>query len=308
MDRGDITPEVIQRLLEEQFPEWAHLPLKPVEPNGWDNITMRLGDTMSVRLPSAEKYSSQVEKEHAWLPVIRNHVPVDIPHPLGKGQPGAHFPRPWSVYEWLPGEQVSADRIPDLERLAEDVSDFLMALYQVDTTGAPAAGRHSFYRGADPSNWDESARMAIAALSDVIDEPLATEVWETTLESRWTGAPAWYHGDMSAGNLLVRDGELSAVIDFGTCGVGDPACDLVIAWSLFHGASRESFRRGVNLDDDTWARARGWMLWKAAITLRDARDETPDEVDTAGKQFGWRVGAQQVLEDVLAEHTQTSAR
>lgn len=308
MDRNEITAELVRRLLAEQFPEWADLPLTPVERSGWDNITMRLGETMSVRLPSADMYATQVDKEHAWLPRIRDHVSVDVPRPLGKGRPSDLFPRPWSVYAWLPGEQVAVDRVHDLERLAADVAHFLNTLYRVDTTGGPAAGLHSFYRGAVPGHWDESARTAIDALGDVIDTSLATDVWETALSSTWSAAPVWFHGDMSAGNMLARDGRLSAVIDFGTCGIGDPACDLVVAWSLFEGASREAFRRALDLDDDTWARARGWMLWKAAITLRQAREEAPAEAGTAGAEFGWRVGAQQVLDDVMAEHSSLTTR
>ncbi|GLX01447.1 aminoglycoside phosphotransferase family protein [Microtetraspora sp. NBRC 16547] len=307
MHKSEITQVLIRQLLEEQFPQWASLPIRPVERDGWDNLTMRLGDTMSLRFPSAEMYASQVEKEHRWLPVLRDHLPVTIPNPLGKGVPGCGFPRPWSVYEWLPGHHATVDRVSDLAELARDLSRFLTALYQIDATGGPEAGLHSFYRGASPVHWDESARTAITALADVIDAPLAMTVWRTALSSSRDGSPVWFHGDMSAGNLLVRDGKLSAVIDFGTCGVGDPACDLVIAWSFFHGESREEFRRGLALGDDTWARARGWMLWKAAITLRDAREETPDQVDNAGMQFGWRVGAIQVIEDILAEHRQYTA-
>lgn len=307
MDRNAITPDLIRELLEEQFPQWAQLPIRPVERPGWDNITMRLGDTMSVRLPSAEMYSAQVEKEHRWLPSLRRYLPVDIPRPLGRGEPGSRFPRPWSVYEWLPGHHATVDRVPDLVGLAVELGRFLAALYAVDGTGGPAAGRHSFYRGASLSHWDESAWTAIDALADVIDAPGATEVWKTAQESSWTGSPVWYHGDMSAANLLVQGGRLSAVIDFGTCGVGDPACDLVIAWSFFHGDSRAAFRREVSLDDATWARARGWMLWKAAVTLQHAFVETPDLMGSAGMQFGWRTGALQVIEDVLAEHRHATA-
>lgn len=263
---------------------------------------MRLGNTMSVRLPSAPMYSSQVEKEHRWLPELRGHLPVDIPRPLAMGEPGPHFPRPWSVYEWLPGDQATVERVPDPVMLADDLTGFLNALSSIDATGGPAAGLHSFYRGAGPSSWDDSARTAISALTGVIDAPQALAVWEAALSSRWTGDPAWFHGDLSAGNLLVQNGKLSAVIDFGSCGVGDPACDLVIAWSFFHGASRETFRRGLDLDDAIWARARGWMLWIAAVTVQDARAETPDDVASGGLQFGWRTGALQLMQEVIAEH------
>lgn len=225
MHKSEITIELIKQLLEEQFPQWAELPIRPVEKDGWDNLTMRLGDTMSVRFPSAEMYSPQVEKEHRWLPVLRQHLPVAIPNPLGKGVPGAGFPRPWSVYEWLPGQQATPQRVSDPVRMAEDLSGFLTAMHQIDATGGPKAGLHSFYRGAGPAHWDDSAR---SALTDLIDASAAFDVWQTALSTEWDAAPVWFHGDMSGSNLLVRDGKLSAIIDFGTCGVGDPAA----IWSL----------------------------------------------------------------------------
>lgn len=302
MDKSEITPELIRLLLREQFPQWAALPIRPVDKDGWDNLTMRLGDTMSVRFPSADMYASQVAKEHRWLPALAPHLPVPIPHPLGKGRPGPRFPRPWSVYEWLAGRPAVPQAVADPVRLAEEVGGFLTALHRIDATGGPAAGEQSFYRGAGPGHWDESARAAIGALDDLIDAPAALDLWQTATSSDWDAPPVWFHGDMAGSNLLVRDGRLSAVIDFGTCGVGDPACDLVIAWSLFHGESRESFRRIVALDEQTWARARGWMLWKAAVTLRNARRDSPDRIDDAGLQFGWRVGALALIDDILTEH------
>ncbi|WP_353650437.1 aminoglycoside phosphotransferase family protein [Nakamurella sp. A5-74] len=301
MHKNQITIELITQLLEEQFPQWADLPIRPVEKDGWDNLTMRLGDSLSVRFPSADMYTPQVEKEHRWLPLLRPQLPFPIPIPLGRGVPSDRFPRPWSVYHWLPGQQATPQRVSDPVRMAEDVSGFLNALRRIDATSGPRAGLHSFHRGDSPAHWDDSARTAITALADLIDTSAALAIWDTALNSAWNAPPVWFHGDMSGGNLLVRDGGLSAVIDFGTCGVGDPACDLVIAWSFFRGAGRDAFRRGVALDEDTWARARGWMLWKAAITLQDAREEAPDRIEQAGVQFGWRTGALELIEDVLSD-------
>ena len=298
--KRDITPHLIRNLLADQFPQWAELAIRPVDRDGWDNLTVRLGDHLSVRFPRGEDYAAQVEKEQRWLPVLRDQLPVAIPNPVGKGEPGRGFPRAWSIYEWLPGQSATTDQVADRVRFAEDLGAFLTALYRVDATGGPAAGWHCFYRGADPGHWDESARAAITAVSDLIDARAATKLWEAALASTWTAPPVWFHGDVTPANLLVRDGHLSAVIDFGTCGVGDPACDLVIAWSFFEGESRAAFRRAVGFDDDTWARARGWMLWKAAVTLREVRDETPDDIDTAGAQYGWRAGARDLIEDILA--------
>jgi aminoglycoside phosphotransferase (APT) family kinase protein len=297
--KRDITPDLIRKLLADQFPQWAELPIRPVDRDGWDNLTLRLGDHLSLRLPRGEDYAAQVEKEQRWLPILRNQLPIAIPNPVGKGEPGHGFPHAWSIYEWLPGHSATIDRVADRVRFAEDLGGFLNALYRINATGGPAAGWHSFYRGADLGHWDESARAAFTAVSDLIDAQAATKVWEAALTSTWSAPQVWFHGDMAPANLLVRDGCLSAVIDFGTSGVGDPACDLVIAWSFFEGESREAFRRTVAFDDDTWATARGWMLWKAAVTLREVRQETPGHIGTAGAQYGWRAGAQELIEDVL---------
>lgn len=302
MDKSEITVELIRGLLAEQFPQWVELPIRPVEKDGWDNLTVRLGETMSVRLPSADMYASQVDKEQRWLPFLRPQLPVAIPIPLGRGEPGAGFPRPWSVYEWLPGQQAALTRIADPVDMAEDVAGFLTALFRIDATQGPRAGLHSFHRGSGLEHWDESARTAIDDLADLIDVATARDLWRTARMSQWDRPPVWFHGDMSGSNMLVRDGNLSAVIDFGTSGVGDPACDLVIAWSFFHGAGRQAFRQRLGLDDDTWARARGWMLWKAAITLHSARAETPDQLADAGLQFGWRTAALELIEDLLSDY------
>jgi len=263
----DITPQLVHQLIAEQFPQWAHLPIKPVEPGGWDNRTFHLGKSMSVRLPSAEGYAPQVEKEHRWLPILEPHLPLPIPVPLARGVPGSGYPWPWSVYGWLEGQNATLESIDNLEHFATDLGQFLSALEKIDSAGGPPPGQHSAYRGGPLTFYDLKTRQAIDMLEGEIDSQAATKVWETALSSSWQGEPVWFHGDVAAGNLLVRDGKLSAVIDFGCAGVGDPACDLVIAWTLFFGKSREAFRAALPLEPETWARGRGWALWKALITL-----------------------------------------
>ncbi|MEQ7127669.1 aminoglycoside phosphotransferase family protein [Actinopolymorpha sp. B11F2] len=289
-----------------QRPQWAGLAIRPVVPDGNDNTTMRLGDDKSVRLPSAEKYSAQVDKEHRWLPTLAAQVPLAIPQPLAKGVPGCGFPRPWSVYRWLPGEHVTGDGITDPIELARDLSRFLTALYQIDPTGGPEPGPHNFSRGGDLQAFDRRCRGAIADLSDIIDAPCATEAWEAALANTRAAPSVWFHGDMNSTNLLVRDGRLSAVIDFGCMGVGDPACDLVIAWTLFSQESREVLRHAMALDEGMWARARGWMLWQALIQIASARRAGASDTELVRLQFGWRENPVRVLEDVLDDHLQHS--
>jgi aminoglycoside phosphotransferase (APT) family kinase protein len=296
VDKADITPELVSSLVAAQFPRWAHLPITPVTLDGWDNRTFRLGDRLSVRLPSADAYAPQVEKEQRWLPVLAPHVPLPIPEPVATGLPGPEFPRPWSVYRWLPGEPATVDRIDDLSRFADDLSAFLRALYEIDPAGGPAAGSHSFCRGGPVSTWDRETRDAISALDTEIDAVAATEVWEAALAAKWQGPPVWVHGDVTGSNLLVLDGRLGGVVDFGCSAVGDPACDLTIAWTLFSGGSRDVFRSRLPLDDGTWARARGWALWKGLITLLPGGAQADD----AARRFGWRLGARGIVEEVLA--------
>jgi len=302
VDRAAIDAALVTKLVAAQFPQWAHLPVSAVELNGWDNITFRLGDDMSVRLPSADPYVAQADKEHRWLPVLAPQLPLPIPEPLAQGVPGGGFPRPWSVYRWRAGEHAIVERIPDLNRFATDLAAFLAALYRIDPAGGPPAGEHSFFRGGPLTTYDAETRATISALAGEIDTGLATEVWETALAATWEGAPVWVHGDVAAANLLVVDGALSAVIDFGCSAVGDPACDVTIAWTFFFDENREAFRDGLPLDDDTWARGRGWALWKALITHLGALRTNPAHADRAGRSMGWRPSARHVIDDVLAEH------
>jgi aminoglycoside phosphotransferase (APT) family kinase protein len=301
MKEAAITPRLVSRLVAAQFPQWAALPVIPVEHDGWDNTTFRLGDELSVRLPSADAYVAQVEKEHRWLPILAPQLPLPIPEPLAKGAPGEGFPRPWSVYRWLTGEHATVKRVPDLTRFATDLADFLTGLYKIDPSGGPVPGQHSFFRGGPLTTYDSETREAIAALEGEIDTDAAAEVWEAALAATSHGPSLWIHGDIVASNLLVVDGRLSAVIDFGCSAVGDPACDVAIAWTFFFGDSREAFREGLPLDEPTWARGRGWALWKALITLVKAREASGSQQDLAERRMGWRLSARHVVAEVLAD-------
>ncbi|MEV5727145.1 aminoglycoside phosphotransferase family protein [Streptomyces pharetrae] len=277
--RAGIDAGLVKRLIAAQFPEWSGLPVVPVEVDGWDNRTYRLGEGMTVRLPTAAGYAPAVDKECEWLPRLAPSLPVAVPPVLAKGVPGEGYPHPWSVRGWLPGETATPRRIADMARFATDVAEFVLALQRCDPTGGPLAGAHSWYRGASPAHYDEETRRCIAALGGRVDTARATEVWQAALDADRLGTPVWFHGDIAANNLLVTGGQLSAVIDFGTSGVGDPACDLVIAWTMFRDDSREAFRRTVGQDDGTWARARGWALWKALLTLTECADPQDERVD-----------------------------
>lgn len=302
MEKADITPALVRCLLASQFPELVDLPVSTVELDGWDNTTFRLGDNMSVRLPSADDYVAQVDKEHRWLPLLADHLPFSIPQPLARGIPECGYPRPWSIYRWLEGQHATIERIADLTEFAIALAEFLAALYTIDTTGGPPAGRHSFFRGGPLSTYDAETRATIGELADEIDTDAATQVWEGALSATWSRRPVWVHGDVAPTNLLVVDGRLSAVIDFGCSAVGDPACDTVIAWTFLSGPSREAFRAHLPVDAATWTRGRGWALWKALITYAEGLRRRPHNAHLVGLRFGWRHSARSVIYDLLAEH------
>ncbi len=261
---------LVQQLIATQFPEWTGLALEPVPQGGWDNRSFRLGQTMLVRLPSAAGYAPAVEREQRWLPLLAPRLSQPIPVPLAAGRPGSGYPWRWSVYRWLDGETALPERIGDLQQFAQDLALFLRSLHGVCAEGGPVAGKDNYYRGAPLAVYDAEARAAIATLASRLDAAALTAVWDAALASTWTQAPLWVHGDISVGNLLVREGRLCGVIDFGQLCVGDPACDLVPAWTLFDLTSRALFRATMALDDATWARGRGWVLWKALITAAQA--------------------------------------
>ena len=272
---------LVRRLIAAQFPHWAHLPVTPALHSGWDNRMFRLGADMSVRLPSAEGYAPQVAKEQQWLPFLEPRLPLPIPAPLALGRPSSDYPWSWSVYRWLEGDSAAVAVPDDLEQLALDLAGFLNALQRVDATSGPPPGRHSAYRGGPLLHYDAETRAAIRALGAAIDGLAALALWERALESAWNSSPVWFHGDVALGNLLVTDGRLSAVIDFGCAGVGDPACDTVIAWTNFSGQSRAAFQSALHADEATWTRGRAWALWKALITVAEHASSNPAKAASA---------------------------
>lgn len=260
-----IDSELVRRLVTAQFPQWSGLPIRPVDNGGWDNRTFHLGTGMAVRLPSAEAYAVQAAKEHLWLPRLAPALPFPIPSPLALGEPQFDFPWQWTIYPWLEGEVATPERVTDLEAFAADIVRFLSALQAADPANGPASGAHNFFRGGPLAVYDPEVRRALSQLDGQLDTGKAATLWKSALASSWRFPAVWVHGDVSPGNLLVREGRLAAVIDFGNLGVGDPACDLAIAWTFFSGKGRSTFFDRAGFDPGTWARARGWALWKALI-------------------------------------------
>ncbi len=283
----DVT--LVRRLLAGQFPQWAELSIDPVVSYGTDHDIYRLGDHLAARLPRIAWATKQAAKEAEWLPKLAPHLPLAIPVQLAMGQPAEGYPFEWSVYEWLPGENAN-DTIDDLDQVAVDLAAFVTALRGVDATDAHPRPPGS--RGSPLAELDKHVRRAIAELGDRIDADAALRSWEESLSaSAWDGEEVWVHGDLLPGNLLVVDGRLSAIIDFGCLNVGDPACDLQPAWNVFAGGSRTRYRAEVEADDASWVRGRGWALYQAVMALPYYWDTNPGMIRQASH----------ALEQVLAD-------
>jgi aminoglycoside phosphotransferase (APT) family kinase protein len=275
-DEVDIDVSVAGRLLALQFPQWADLPIVPVHSAGTDNAIFRLGNDMAVRLPRIRGATGQVEKEHQWLPRLAPLLPLAIPVPLAKGMPAEGYPWHWSVYRWLEGETATIARIADPRQAATTLGEFVDALQRIDPTGGPPPRASNSFRGVPLAMRDSPTRAAIATLNSTLDADAVTAVWEAALQvPAWNGPAVWLHGDLQSGNLLAQHGRLSAVIDFGCLGVGDPACDVMVAWTYLSAKTRPAFRAALPVDDATWARGRGWALSFGLIALPYYQDINP---------------------------------
>ncbi|MGH9213881.1 MAG: aminoglycoside phosphotransferase family protein [Acidimicrobiales bacterium] len=258
----DIDAELVERLIAAQFPEMADLPITEVRSTGTVNAIYRLGDHLCARLPRLAEWAGSLQHELTWLPKLTPHLSLRIPEPVATGHPTSRYPFTWAIYRWIDGQPYQDDLVHDERQAADHLAQFVAELRRVDPAGAPRGGRRPL------SQLDAMTRMAIESSSDVIDSDAATAVWERALRApAWNGAPVWIHTDLLRPNLLVDNGRLWAVIDFGGVGVGDPAADLIAAWSVFNRTGRETYRNALAVDDDTWNRARGYALAQAAMII-----------------------------------------
>jgi aminoglycoside phosphotransferase (APT) family kinase protein len=258
IDELEIDEALVRRLLGDQFPEWVDLPLRRIEPMGTVNAIFRLGNELSVRLARREGPTQPGGKEYDWLPKLAPLLPVEIPVPVAQGHPTGDYPWFWEIHRWVEGETVPVEEI-DAMQAARDLAALVAALQQVSPAGAPTG------RGIPLAERDKEIRYW---LSRFHGDPVVTAEWERALAAPpWDGPPVWHHGDLDVRNWLVRDGHISGVIDWGSMGVGDPACDVMVAWKLHSPAARDVFREALPTDDATWERARGWALSQAVSAL-----------------------------------------
>ncbi|MFG2138194.1 aminoglycoside phosphotransferase family protein [Streptomyces sp. NPDC048650] len=270
-----IDDDLVQRLIAGQFPQWAGSAVERLPSGGTVNAMYRLGDGMVVRLPLVEGGAGDVSMEREWLPRLGARLPTAVPEVLGAGEPAEGYPWPWSVYRWLAGENPAEGALSEPALLARDLAGFVAAMRSITLPGAPVA-----HRGGPVASLDAETRAAIEELRGIPEEGVdcdaAVAVWEDALRAPdGDGPPVWLHADLMPGNLLVADGRLTAVIDFGCAGRGDPACDLFPAWNLLPAGAREVFREALGVDDATWNRGRGRTLSQALIALPYYRRTNP---------------------------------
>ncbi|MEU9078951.1 aminoglycoside phosphotransferase family protein [Kitasatospora sp. NPDC048538] len=252
---------LVRGLLAGQFPQWAGLRLRRVEPGGSDHVIFRLGAELAVRLPRGDWAAGQAAKEYAWLPRLAPHLPLAVPTPVAVGVPAAGYRWHWSVARWLDGETPAEGSLTDPHEAARGLASFLAELQRQAPDSSLAPGEHNGFLGSPLTTRDADTRADIAAVRGDFDAGALTALWEAAVRAPgWDRPPVWFHGDLHTGNLLARHGRLSAVIDFGGLGVGDPACDLVIAWTLLTADTRRTFRAALGVDDATWLRGRGWAI------------------------------------------------
>lgn len=273
-DEVHLDTELVARLVRTQFPDLAHLPVRAVgsvgtQPSiGTVNAVYRIGADLCARLPRVAHWAADLEREQRWLPILAPRLSLAVPEPVGAGRPDGSYPFPWAVYRWIDGRPYDDGLVPDAggggeRRAAADLARFVAELRRIEPTGAePPGGRRPL------RELDAETRVTIDAGGDVVDRAAATAAWERALEAPvWTGTPVWVHADLLRPNLLVRDGRLVAVIDFGGAGVGDPAADVIAAWTVFGRPGRAVFRAALGVDDATWERARGYALHQALAII-----------------------------------------
>ena len=289
MNEGEveINPQLVHQLLANQFPHLCDLPVTAVRSTGTVNAIYRLGDELCVRLPRVQLWADDLVKELEWLPRLAGCLPLIVPEPVAKGEPGSGYPLSWAIYRWIEGETFASNGVGDEHQAATALAQFVAELQRIDPSDAPRSGRRPLVE------LDEGTRTAIESLSGIVDTDEAMSAWEISLGAQeWDGSLVWIHCDLLPHNLLVESKKLTAVIDFGAAGIGDPAQDVTPAWSVFGNTGRDVFRRVLDVDAPTWVRARGYALHQAALIIPYYAETNPEFVAMA------RRTVEEVLSDV----------
>jgi len=270
-DEVNINSKIVKQLLTHQFPEFSHLKLELVYPEGTDNKLYKLGNDKVIRMPRMERSAINIIKESQWLPQLAPLLPIAIPKLLAQGRPSTNYPFPWLICQWLEGVNPDKENVLNYDQAAVDLGNFIVALQKINVSNAPACSR-----GQPLSTRDQETRDSIVLLNDIFDSTLLTEIWESFLAApEWQGNPVWIHGDLHPGNLLAQNGQITAIVDFGSVGIGDPACDLMAAWTLLTFETRKKFRAIMQVDNATWRRGCGWALHFGIVAYPYYKDSNP---------------------------------
>ncbi len=259
-----IDDALVRHLVDTQFPQWSSLSMARVASSGTVHTIHRLGSTMAVRLPRHPRFTAALEREAAVLPRLAALLPLPIPEVIAVGEPTNRFPSTWAILRWIDGATAATTDFSNPVAAAARLAEFVGAMQAIDLPGETSPNR----RGGHLAAADAWTRQSIDAVADEFDRATLVGIWESALEARpWDGSAAWIHGDLMPGNLIVSGGELSAVIDFGECAIGNPTVDLIAGWWVFDRSGRNRFREAAGADRDAWSRARGWALSGAVGAL-----------------------------------------
>lgn len=290
-DELTVDAELVRRLVAEQLPELVGLSVRPVG-RGTVNAMFRLGDDLVVRLPRTATWAGDLDRERAWLPVLRERLTLQVPEPVAQGRPTAEYPLPWAVYRWITGDVYADGLVADEALAAVELARFVRELRSAPVDGVPPTGRRPL------AELDAATRAAIVEAGALLDTRAVLAAWDRALAAPpFAGDRVWVHTDLLRPNLLVQDGRLAAVIDFGAVGAGDPAADVIPAWTVFGAAGRARYRESLEVDDATWDRARGYALTQAALIVPYYRETNPAFTASAVRTIG------EILADRGALHT-----
>jgi aminoglycoside phosphotransferase (APT) family kinase protein len=270
----EVTEELVRRLLADQHHDLSHLPVV-VMANGWDNVLLRIGDDLVARLPRRALGAELVAHEQRWLPMLQPRLPLPVPAPVRVGRPGFGYPWSWSIVAFMPGQVAAVTPPADPREAAISLGGFLGALHSPADPDAPA----NPFRGIPLAGRTVNHEANLAAVADLVDSRAVQRVWDAALAApAWSGPAVWLHGDLHPANIVVHEGRISGVIDFGDITSGDPATDLSVAWMLLPADHHEAFRTAYaaagqhRADDTTWARAKGWALAFGLVFLAHSAD------------------------------------
>lgn len=288
-DEFAIDADLVRSLLTQQFPQWADLPLIQLQTAGTVNRMFRLGEDKVVRLPRTRDYADGPQREAMCLPRFAGKLPLRVPRHLALGGPAESYPSHWSILDWIEGTTADSSSLPNLHDAASSLAEFVLALRRVSIDGAPKGGS---YRAFGLAGVDPGMQRWAAQLPDDIDRPSVFRVWNGCLGvGEREGPLTWLHSDLRGDNLIACDGDLTAVIDWEGCSVGDPSVDYLAAWWLFDADSRDTFRAALDADRFDWMRAKGWALFMAVAAIPYYSDTNP----------AFATQARSVLAEVLAD-------